>query len=125
MTTHARPADIVVPGSISNLGPGFDALSVAVQLYLRARILEVRPSEPDTVLWEFDGAGPALHIGREFPVDGLEGPLGRCVSGSADAVKNAASCRLFFRFMAQKGVFERDMFVLGNELHSFFEPVAR
>ncbi len=34
-------AEIVVPGSISNLGPGFDALSVAVQLYLRARIVEV------------------------------------------------------------------------------------
>ena len=60
MTRSARrPVDIVVPGSISNLGPGFDALSVAVQVYLRARILEVRPSEPDTIAWEFDGAGPA------------------------------------------------------------------
>ena len=52
------PPEIVVPGSISNLGPGFDVLSVAVQLYLRARIVEVRPSEPDTVTWEFAGAGP-------------------------------------------------------------------
>ena len=47
------PPEIVVPGSISNLGPGFDVLSVAVQLYLRAQIVEVRPSEPDTVTWEF------------------------------------------------------------------------
>ena len=43
------PPEIVVPGSISNLGPGFDVLSVAVRLYLRAQIVEIRPSEPDTV----------------------------------------------------------------------------
>ena len=53
--TRTRLADIVVPGSISNLGPGFDALSVAVQVYLRARIVEVRPSEPDTIALEFNG----------------------------------------------------------------------
>jgi homoserine kinase len=57
--THKLPAEIVVPGSISNLGPGFDALSVAVQVYLRARIVEVKPSEPDTIAWEFAGAGPS------------------------------------------------------------------
>jgi homoserine kinase len=56
--TPKLPAAIVVPGSISNLGPGFDALSVAVQVYLRARIVEVRPSQPDTIAWDFDGAGP-------------------------------------------------------------------
>jgi homoserine kinase len=31
-----------VPGSVANLGGGFDTLGVAVQLYLRLRILEVR-----------------------------------------------------------------------------------
>lgn len=56
-STHVG-TDIVVPGSISNLGPGFDALSVAVQIYLRARIVEVRPAEPDTIAWDFVGAGP-------------------------------------------------------------------
>ncbi len=56
--TSKRLPDIVVPGSISNLGPGFDALSVAVQIYLRARIVEVRPAEPDTIVFEFAGAGP-------------------------------------------------------------------
>ena len=40
--------EFVVPGSISNLGPAFDALAVAVQLYLRLRVVEVRPSDPDT-----------------------------------------------------------------------------
>lgn len=42
-------SEIVVPASISNLGPAFDALSVAVQLYLRVRVVEVRPSEGDTL----------------------------------------------------------------------------
>jgi homoserine kinase len=32
----------VVPGSVANLGGGFDTLGVAVQLYLRARIVDVR-----------------------------------------------------------------------------------
>ena len=57
--TSRLPSNIVVPGSISNLGPGFDALSVAVQLYLRATIVDVRPSEPDTIAWEFVGEGPS------------------------------------------------------------------
>jgi homoserine kinase len=57
-TNTAVGTTIVIPGSISNLGPGFDALSVAVQLYLRAKIVEVRPSETDTIACEFAGAGP-------------------------------------------------------------------
>jgi homoserine kinase len=52
-------AMIVVPGSISNLGPSFDALSVAVQLYLRLEVIDVIPSAPDTIAWEFVGPGPA------------------------------------------------------------------
>jgi homoserine kinase len=32
----------VVPGSVANLGGGFDTLGVAVQLYLRARIVGIR-----------------------------------------------------------------------------------
>jgi homoserine kinase len=35
----ASPREIVVPGSISNLGPGFDTLAVAVSLTLRVRVL--------------------------------------------------------------------------------------
>jgi homoserine kinase len=33
---------VVVPGSVANLGGGFDTLGVAVQLYLRASIVNVR-----------------------------------------------------------------------------------
>jgi homoserine kinase len=36
--------DITVPGSIANLGPGFDTLAVAVQLYLRLKV-EVVPGK--------------------------------------------------------------------------------
>ena len=34
--------EVTVPGSTANLGGGYDTLGVAVQLYLRARIVEVR-----------------------------------------------------------------------------------
>jgi len=39
-----RPAaaDVSVAGSVANLGGGFDTLAVAVQLYLRLRIVDVR-----------------------------------------------------------------------------------
>ena len=52
MTANLQERQIVVPGSSANLGPGLDTLSVAVQLYLRVRIVEVLPSRPhvfDTV----------------------------------------------------------------------------
>lgn len=35
-------SEVSVPGSTANLGGGFDTLGVAVQLYLRARIVDVR-----------------------------------------------------------------------------------
>lgn len=50
--------EIVVPGSISNLGPAFDSLSVAVDLYLRARVVAVDVRAADALESEFDGAPP-------------------------------------------------------------------
>lgn len=38
--------EIVVPGSVANLGGGFDTLAVAVQLYLRVRVVSVRDTVP-------------------------------------------------------------------------------
>jgi len=46
----------VVPGSVANLGGGFDTLGVAVQLYLRARIVSVR-----------DDGGGRLTVARSTP----------------------------------------------------------
>jgi homoserine kinase len=37
--------EVVVPGSVANLGAGFDTLAVAVKLYLRARIVDIRDDE--------------------------------------------------------------------------------
>jgi homoserine kinase len=36
-------SEILIPASTANLGGGFDTLGVALQLYLRARIVDVRP----------------------------------------------------------------------------------
>ena len=47
--------DIVVPATIGNLGSGFDALSAALQLYLRLRIVDVDPASPDRLVTEFAG----------------------------------------------------------------------
>jgi len=49
-------AEIVVPGSVANLGGGFDTLGVAVELYLRARIVDVR-----------DDGGSRLTVARSAP----------------------------------------------------------
>jgi len=50
--------ELRIPGSVSNLGPGFDTLSVAVQLYLHVRVAEIRPDAPDTIETTFAGAAP-------------------------------------------------------------------
>ena len=41
---------MIVPGSVANLGGGFDTLGVAVQLYLRVRILDVREDDGTRLL---------------------------------------------------------------------------
>jgi homoserine kinase len=50
--------EIVVPASISNLGPAFDALSVAVDLYLRVVVLDCDRQATDVVRTEFSGLPP-------------------------------------------------------------------
>jgi homoserine kinase len=49
---------VVVPGSIANLGPAFDVLSVAVQLYIRLEVREVLPSQPGLLDFDFGGCPP-------------------------------------------------------------------
>ncbi len=53
----APGTEIVVSGSTSNLGPGFDALSVAVTVYLKVRLVDVLPGQPDVLDMEFAGGG--------------------------------------------------------------------
>jgi homoserine kinase len=52
--------EIAVPGSVANLGGGFDTLAVAVQLYLRARIVDVRA----------DGGARLVVVNSRPPVSG-------------------------------------------------------
>lgn len=46
MSEIRLPAAVRVPGSSANLGPGFDALGLALELYLEARATEPRPGAP-------------------------------------------------------------------------------
>lgn len=48
---------MLVPGSVANLGGGFDTLAVAVELYIRVRIVELR-----------DDGGSRLVVTRSTPV---------------------------------------------------------
>lgn len=51
---------IVVSGSVSNLGPAFDALSVAVGVYLTLEVLDVEPERTGRLEFEFAGGpGPS------------------------------------------------------------------
>jgi len=45
--------EIAVPASIANLGPGFDTLAVAVELYLRLHVAAVSPDDEDRVEFDF------------------------------------------------------------------------
>jgi homoserine kinase len=72
--------DIAVPASAANLGPGFDALAVALQIYLRLHVCEVLDGPTGGL--SFDLCGTALtgdnYIERAFRAmaraEGLEFP---------------------------------------------------
>ena len=57
--------EIVVPATIGNLGSGFDALSAALQLYLRVRVVDVDPASPDRLMTQFAEAPPPGENGIE------------------------------------------------------------
>ena len=62
----APGSEVRVPGSVANLGGGFDTLGVAVQLYLRATIVDVR-----------DDRGTRLVVTRSVPEVSGENALER------------------------------------------------
>ncbi len=67
--TPATPVTVEVPGSSANLGPGFDALALALGLYLRTTV--VRGAE-DSLAVSGEGAGQLrLDAGNRF-LAGLE-----------------------------------------------------
>ena len=97
---HVEGTEIVVPGSIANLGPGLDTLAVAVQLYLRIRIDSVSAYDrgdldfcfnghPLTVENRIETAFRVLAGNTEFPSMRLEVrseiPMGAGLGSSAAA----------------------------------------
>jgi homoserine kinase len=66
---HAPAEPVLVPGSVANLGGGFDTLGVAVGLFLRARIVEVR-----------EDGGSCLKVVRSTPPVTGENALERAFS---------------------------------------------
>lgn len=68
----ALAEEIVVPGSVANLGGGFDTLGVAVELFLRARIADVR-----------DDGGTQLTVRRSRPAVTGENALERAFALAA------------------------------------------
>ncbi|BCS33720.1 homoserine kinase [Luteitalea sp. TBR-22] len=68
--TAARPlSTVVVPASTSNLGPGFDALGLALELYLRADVTAITDDGRGQVRCTFTGAVPP---GDNFIATGFE-----------------------------------------------------
>lgn len=64
--------EIAVPGSSANLGGGFDTLAVAVQLYLRVRIVDVR-----------NDGGARLEVVRSQPAVPGDNPMARAYAAAA------------------------------------------
>lgn len=56
LKADSQSSELVVPGSVANLGGGFDTLGVAVQLYLRLRVIDIR-----------DDGGTKLVVTRSTP----------------------------------------------------------
>ena len=58
MTKGLAGLEIVVPGSTSNLGSGFDAFGLAVDVHLTVRVVEVDHDRPGRLAWRFVGPAP-------------------------------------------------------------------
>jgi homoserine kinase len=106
---HERE-EIVVPASVGNLGSGFDALSAALQLYLRLRVLDVDPAAPDRLVTEFDGTAPPGENGIERAFKLARARTGVAGSSAAAAV---GGVRLYHALTGTLS--EQDMLSLASE----------
>src|SRR5256714_14618248 len=61
-----EPMRVRVPGAVANLGPGFDVLAMAVDLWL-----DVEAEESDEPEWEFEGEGAELLAASPNPLSAL------------------------------------------------------
>jgi homoserine kinase len=102
--------EIIVPGSVANLGGGFDTLAVAVQLYVRVRIVDVRadggarlevvrsrPAVKGTNAVERAFAAVALHASRPVPTVfvEIESDIPMAAGLGSSAAASVAGLRIF------------------------------
>jgi homoserine kinase len=107
--------EVIVPGSVANLGAGFDTLAVAVQLYLRARIVDVRtdggarlevvrsrPEVKGTNAVERAFAAMARHASRPVPTVFVEidSDIPMAAGLGSSAAASVAGLRIFERVTA-------------------------
>lgn len=59
MLARAQGLRLRIPGSTSNLGPGFDALGLALQVYLEIDVVRAGADRPGTLHFDFAGGAPA------------------------------------------------------------------
>jgi homoserine kinase len=69
-----QDTQIIVPGSIANLGPGLDTLAVAIQRYLRIRITKVISSDKGSLEFSFQSQFPSRENRIESAFRLLAGP---------------------------------------------------
>ena len=132
-----NPAEIAVPASIGNLGPGFDALSVALQLYLRVRVLDVDPSATDRLETTFTGRAPEGENGIERAFKLARRRAGRAAPGlrlevstdipiraglGSSAAASIAGLRLYEAVTS--ALTEEDMLSMGCELEGHPDNAA-
>lgn len=129
---------IAVPGSTSNLGPGFDALSVALNLYLRVEIRDVRPDLLGKLGLVFGGATPtgenrieaAYQLAcRRFgmPVMGLQADVTSEIPMAAGLGSSAAATIAGFRLYEAARAIPLDlevMLTMATELESHPDNAA-
>jgi homoserine kinase len=126
-----------VPGSAANLGPGFDTLAVALQLYLHVRVVATGDGPPNRL--HFDYGGRTLtgdnYVDRAFRTlaeeEGIEVPsISIAVSsdipmrgglGSSGAA-TVAGLRLFERLVGSDGA--RDLLSIATRLDRHADNVA-
>lgn len=58
-TSRVEGHEFAIPGSIGNLGPGFDTLGLAVSLYLRVKVTRLIDDRKGRVICRFAGVRPA------------------------------------------------------------------
>jgi homoserine kinase len=131
-------SEIVVPGSTSNLGPAFDALAVALDIYMRVQVLDVLPERTGTLVTEFAGPAPAgenriesafrfAQVKVGAPAAGLRVRVSSDIPMTAGLGSSAAACvaglRLY-EIAAEASLDPADLLALAAELEGHPDNAA-